>query len=206
MHKEIAMPTKTPSSKAKQASSRANGAKSQGPVTPEGKARASRNNLQHGLLSRDMVLPTEDAGAITAMHARLIAQLNPANELEVVLAKTMSMALLHLNRVWDVQAAAQLNEVARHSHLSGVQATLKAMDTLLQPGQAYPLYRRYQITHERSMYRALNQLISLREKGGIPPPCEFLPFEPENPPSPPPATTCGDGDPDDSTPTQPMRQ
>ena len=60
------------------------------------------------------------------------------------------MAALRLHRVWDAQAAAERNEIARHPHLSGVQATLKALDALQQPGQIYPLYRRYEITQERS--------------------------------------------------------
>jgi hypothetical protein len=53
------MPVNQPSEK-QSAASRANGAKSKGPATPEGRARASRNSLRHGLSSEIVVLPHED--------------------------------------------------------------------------------------------------------------------------------------------------
>jgi hypothetical protein len=41
------------------AASRANGARSRGPVTPDGKDRASRNSIRHGLLARAILLEGE---------------------------------------------------------------------------------------------------------------------------------------------------
>lgn len=46
--------------------------------------------------------------------------------------------------MWDAQAAAERNQISRHPHLSGVEATLKAFDALQLPGQTLPLYRRYE--------------------------------------------------------------
>ena len=37
------------------AANRANGARSRGPKTPEGKARAARNSTRHGLLARSIL-------------------------------------------------------------------------------------------------------------------------------------------------------
>ena len=52
------------------AASRANGARSRGPKTPEGKARSARNSLNHGLLARAILLEGEShATALTTSSA-----------------------------------------------------------------------------------------------------------------------------------------
>ena len=47
-------------SEAQMKASRENAKKSTGPRTPEGKARASKNALKHGLMAQDAVIPGED--------------------------------------------------------------------------------------------------------------------------------------------------
>src|ERR1019366_2200917 len=77
-------------------SSRANGAKSRGPVTaigkaasaanaihahgavtPEGKARASQNATRHGMLAQSIVLPSESDAGFTALLAELLDEFQP---------------------------------------------------------------------------------------------------------------------------------
>jgi hypothetical protein len=63
--------------------SRVNGARSHGPVTPEGRLRASRNALKHGLTSATpSLLPDEDPAAFEALHADIRNGLRPEGALE----------------------------------------------------------------------------------------------------------------------------
>ena len=58
--------------------SRRNGARSRGPVTEEGKARASRNALKHGLTAmHHLVLEDEAPSELEELTARLLVEFDP---------------------------------------------------------------------------------------------------------------------------------
>jgi hypothetical protein len=79
--------------------SRKNGAKSRGPKTQEGKARAARNALRHGLRAQKyLVLPEEDAAEFAALEAALLAELAPVGALQTVLARRVAVAAWRLAR------------------------------------------------------------------------------------------------------------
>jgi hypothetical protein len=86
-------------SDARAEASRRNGAKSSGPKTPEGKARAAQNALRHGLrAAKYVVLPEEDATEFAALEAALVAELAPVGALQTVLARRVAIAAWRLAR------------------------------------------------------------------------------------------------------------
>ncbi len=92
-------------SPARAEASRRNGAKSQGPKTPDGKARASRNALKHGLRAeKHVVVEGESAAAFAAFEAALIADLAPAGALQALLAGRIARAAWRLERAERIEA------------------------------------------------------------------------------------------------------
>ncbi len=95
-----------PRSPAQIEAARRNGARSRGPVTAEGKARASRNALKHGLTALEhLVLDGEDAGELAALTARLMAELGPESEIEARLARQLAIAFWKGERAERIEVA-----------------------------------------------------------------------------------------------------
>ena len=92
-------------SPARAEASRKNGAKSKGPKTPEGKARASRNALTHGLCAgHHVVVEGESPEAFAAFEAALVADLAPAGVLQTLLAGRIARAAWRLERAERIEA------------------------------------------------------------------------------------------------------
>ena len=83
---------------------RQNGALSNGPATPEGKAASSKNALKHGLLSREILLPNEDPSAFAQFSDNLVAALKPIGELESVLVDRIIGLGWRLRRLSQIEA------------------------------------------------------------------------------------------------------
>ena len=87
----------------RQRASRRNGAKSRGPVTPEGKARSSLNAVKHGLCARSFALVEgEDADEFAAHAQALREDINPVGGAEERLCRGVIEAawlLLRADRI-----------------------------------------------------------------------------------------------------------
>ncbi len=76
-----------------------------GPNTPEGKARASRNALKHGLCAgHHVVVEGESPEAFVAFEAALVADLAPAGALQILLAGRIARAAWRLERAERIEA------------------------------------------------------------------------------------------------------
>jgi hypothetical protein len=86
--------------------SRRNGARSKGPVTPEGKARASRNALQHGLCAmQHLVLEGEVPDDLAALIAHLTDEVGAESEIEARLARRLAIAFWKGERAERIEVA-----------------------------------------------------------------------------------------------------
>src|SRR5271165_3090538 len=78
---------------------RLNSQYSTGPRTPEGKLRAARNALRHGLTAASPVLPTEDPAAFETHRRQFLDEYQPANPTETHLVHELADTTWRLRRI-----------------------------------------------------------------------------------------------------------
>src|SRR6266849_4366931 len=100
------------SSELKSQTARANGAKSRGPVTPEGRAASSRNSLSHGFAAKSVVLPTESQEDFQSLLDSYVDQFDPQGGVEMDLVQTMAAARWRLRRICSIETALLDKEMA----------------------------------------------------------------------------------------------
>jgi hypothetical protein len=144
------------------AASRANGQKSHGPVTQEGKANSRYNALKHGIHAESQVMFDETAEALAELAAELHEQYSPADATERFLVDTLVHNEWRLRRLRRVEA--DLWQTGVDSFLDDQTEKQEATS-----GQAFatiaPAFERLQrIVNccERNYHRALKQLIALQ--------------------------------------------
>jgi len=84
---------------------RRNGALSNGPKTPDGKATSSKNAIRHGLLSDEALLPGEDQGKFEQFANQLRTDLWPHGELESALVDRIIGLMWRQHRIGKLEAA-----------------------------------------------------------------------------------------------------
>lgn len=141
--------------------SRANGARSRGPATPEGKARSSQNAVTHGLLSRAVVLGAESKEAFEALFEDFVTCFAPVGTVELTLVEEMAVSTWRQRRCWAVETR-MVDEAAARS-AAGPVSSIASAYTDLASGPALPLIHRYEARIHKMYQRALNNLLLLRE-------------------------------------------
>jgi len=150
---------------------RINGAKSHGPVTPEGKLASSRNSLVHGLLSEAIIIEGESAERFNALHDSLIAEFQPETPTECGLVETMVVCRWRLMRIWILENSAVTHEirkqaVANELENAPTQASF-AYRTLSGDARGLDIFSRYETRYVRQLSRAIqrfNEVRARREK------------------------------------------
>ncbi len=80
-------------------SSRANGARSRGPKTPEGLARSQSAALTYGLTSRQVVLPGESEDEFRALRDAYLTDFRPRSTYEIDLVTVLAATRWRLDRL-----------------------------------------------------------------------------------------------------------
>ena len=83
--------TATGPSTARAEASRANGRRSRGPTSPEGKARSRRNGCKDGLTGEGIVLPPDAAAEVDRREAEFARDFRPRDAVERELVRQMAL-------------------------------------------------------------------------------------------------------------------
>lgn len=102
------------------AASRANGANSGGPATPEGKAVSKLNALKHGAHAAALLLPGEDEEELLSLRRMYIEEFLPRTASEKAMVENLLAArwrILRLLRFEQQNPPASLEEMDRYARL-----------------------------------------------------------------------------------------
>jgi hypothetical protein len=158
-----------PTSEKRAAAARANGAKSRGPVTAQGRANSSRNSRRHGLRSPTLFTDSASLADLAVQLATFENDFAPQSGIERTLVRTIAFAYWRQTCLRKLETAVVNTEVQR----------LKSLTPDEEPIRLHALAFRYLSDHtcflhillrvearfERQYLAALNTLNKYRAEG-----------------------------------------
>jgi hypothetical protein len=161
-----------PRTPAQRAAARANGARSKGPVTEQGKAASSLNALRHGLAVGTLVLTSESRPQFEALLQGYLNEYQPQGQTEEDLVEELAASKWLQHRCWSYQSA--LMDLTMDRMEPEIAAEFKeitiaartALAFLKQADQsvAFALLNRYAARHAREWHRALDKLREIQKE------------------------------------------
>jgi hypothetical protein len=154
-------------SELQQQTARANGSKSRGPVTTEGKRVSSRNAIRHGLLAKTVLIEGESAANFTALLAELHAEFQPLPGSETNLVETMAACRWRMLRLWGMESASLTHEIRNHKEmsqepLSPITHAVFATRNLTDHSRLLDFLARQEARYHREYANAHKSLLALR--------------------------------------------
>ena len=167
-------------SQSKSDAARANGAKSHGPATPEGKARSSQNAIKHGLTATFKVLPGESEQDFETLLEAHRTQHQPTTALEEELVRNLAVARWRLARVAALETNLFENEIARSQEkideefveIDDLGRLAFVFQKLADNSQSLSLLIRYENSLTRTCDRAFKHLLAVQKLRNEPKPQE----------------------------------
>jgi len=143
--------------------SRANAARSRGPITAEGKQRSSANAIRHGLLAKCVVLENESSACFDDLVAQHTERFAPADGVEFGIVEEMAAAHWRMRRAWAIEN--RLMEKAIRNQPPGDEAArIAAAFSELAATPELNLLHRYEARLHRIYQRALFNLALLGQR------------------------------------------
>jgi hypothetical protein len=157
------------SSKRRLQSSRANGAKSRGPTTPEGKLISSQNSTIHSFAAKTLVLTNESRDRFQTLLQSYQHELQPHTQIESDLIEQMAVSKWRRRRLWTVESATldlvmERQGEAISKEFASVDEPTRiaiAFQSTAENGTMGPFHR-YETSMRRSWDRALDRLEAMR--------------------------------------------
>src|SRR5215217_6372794 len=144
---------------------RRNGARSRGPATAEGKARASRNALKHGLAAaRHLLLEGEDHATYEQLLTDLVQDLAPATELEAQLVRRLAATLWKQERADRLETEILADQPKHDLAYAADHHTLVVNPAATIQLARFNALRAYQAQLGREASRLLRELRLLRQE------------------------------------------
>jgi hypothetical protein len=156
---------------------RINGARSRGPVTPEGKARSSRNAIRHGLLAKTVVLSNEDPDVFEDLYYSLIDSFDPVNEAETSMVEDLAASCWRARRALAMEKSILEDGIAARPEKSPIEQITGAFRDPRNK-EDLALLHRYEARLHNLYQRTVRGIAALRKlvTANV-----ALPNEPENP-------------------------
>src|ERR1700682_4701638 len=165
-------------SQLKSDTARANGAKSRGPTTPEGKEKSSRNSLKHGLAAgaANILFDCEDPDEFEQAFNKLLGIHEPATPAENDIVEEMVAARWRIRRMWTIETnlfnvEIQTQQSKTENPDPGIHLAM-AYRALADDSRSLALASRYEARLQRLYDRAYKTLRELQQARKSEPPKE----------------------------------
>ncbi len=149
---------------------RRNSRKSTGPRTIEGKRRASRNAMKHGLCRTLSCLPSECEATFLTFVAELETELRPATAMQRLAFNQIASLIWRLERLPEAQTKLFAEELAKVESDDDSEESLSPSDVLARrfsdaPGNnGFALMERYERGMRNQLLRLLRQFDQLKKQ------------------------------------------
>lgn len=141
--------------------SRANGALSRGPVTPEGKRKSAKNAVTHGLAALSVLLPGESDERFQQLLDGFTADVNPQSHIAQFQVEQLAIAAWRMRRAQAFEASFVREQLAQNTATPGAD-TQTTVSRAWADSDAHRAVR-YETVQTRHYRLHLDRLLAIQD-------------------------------------------